>query len=321
LRSGLLRARLLRAGLLRSRGRQFRGRRDRLLRAGLLRTWVLRARLLRGLRRGGSAVGASGSSERVRTGGLLRRRVPARLLRPRKGVSSRYATAAFRMRPNQASDALDTRPSTDRAADLRVDGPAVPAFASSLRAYVSTRVPAQEVDDVVQDVLLRWVMRAGSIAPEELEPWLITTARNRAVDVLRARGAAPLDSEVDPGRAVDESVTKGALADLVCCLASMLEALTPEERELLRRVDADGGSQAQLAAELGLSPSGLRARVQRARARLRVEFDACCVFERDALGAVVDWRARRRDAAPPFPSCGPTNGPCADSCSEPGACC
>lgn len=79
----------------------------------------------------------------------------------------------------------------------------------------------------------------------------------------------------------------------------MLAALSPAERALLRRVDAEDGSQAQLAAELGLSASGLRARVQRARARLRAEFDACCHLERDASGAVVAWRERRDDAAPP----------------------
>jgi RNA polymerase sigma-70 factor (ECF subfamily) len=229
-------------------------------------------------------------------------------------MSSRYASAAFRMRPNQPRDASDALTATTRIADTHVGGPAVPAFAASLRDYVATRVPAQEVDDVVQDVLLRWLQRAGSLRPDELEPWLITTARNRAVDVLRARGAANLGADDELARVPEAPVAKGALADLVCCLESMLAALTPAERDLLRQVDADGGSQVELAAQLGLAPSGLRARVQRARARLRAEFDVCCEFERDALGSVVDWRARRPDAPPPAQCGGPCSGPCDGPC-------
>lgn len=206
------------------------------------------------------------------------------------------------MRSNQLRDDSGKASSTARTADLPIGGP--PAFAAGLRAYVATRVPAQEVDDVVQDVLLRWVQRAGALESDELEPWLIATARNRAVDVLRARGATPVAAEDDLARVTDEPVAQGALADLVCCLGSMLDALTPAERDLLRRVDAEGASQAEHAADLGLSPSGLRARVQRARARLRAAFDACCDFERDALGAVVDWRAHRRSTAPRPPCSG-----------------
>jgi RNA polymerase sigma-70 factor (ECF subfamily) len=191
-------------------------------------------------------------------------------------------------------------------------GPAEPRLTASLRAFVAAHAPPQDVDDIVQDVFLRWTLRAGSLTSEELEPWLIATARHRAIDALRARGAAPANAEALTYVA-HEPPPRGALSQLVCCLEAMLAALDPEQRALLRRVDAEGASQASIAAELGLSPSGLRARVQRARARLRAEFDACCEFERDARGGVIDWRVRPTDDGSRAP-CGGADGPSSTDC-------
>jgi RNA polymerase sigma-70 factor (ECF subfamily) len=233
--------------------------------------------------------------------------VPAGVLRARKGLTARYSDALTRMTPIQLPNSPDSGDSRAQRAGHHAGGRAnangALEIAADLRAYVATRVPAQDVDDVVQDVLLRWVERAGWLEGDTLEPWLITTARNRATDVLRARGTAPVAGTDALGEDLDQPVVTGALAGLVCCLGSMLDALAPAERELLRRVDAEGGSQAELAAELGLSASGLRARVQRARARLRAAFVSCCDLERDAHGAVIDWNVRRTGTTPPS-TCG-----------------
>lgn len=141
--------------------------------------------------------------------------MPAGLLRPFAGLIARYADAALKMRSDPPRDGSDRSASAARAPDDHVGGTVVPAFAASLEAYVATRVPTQDVDDVVQDVLLRWVERAGSLEPEALEPWLITTARNRAIDVLRRRGALHADGDVELAGAAEEPAAQGALADLV----------------------------------------------------------------------------------------------------------
>ncbi|HCH25404.1 MAG TPA: RNA polymerase sigma factor SigZ, partial [Oceanospirillaceae bacterium] len=48
-------------------------------------------------------------------------------------------------------------------------------------------------------------------------------------------------------------------------------------------------SQKQLAQELGISYSGLKSRVQRARVDLRQLFESCCSLELDAQGQIMDY--------------------------------
>lgn len=207
--------------------------------------------------------------------------------------------------------------------------PAGPGVDAALRAYVASRVPAQEVDDVVQDVLLRWLDHAGAIPREALEAWLVATARRRTIDWLRGRGRALARNEEDLDALAERDAAPDALAALAGCLGRMLDALDPEDRALLARVDGAGASQADLARELGLSPSGARARVQRARGRLREVFDACCEFETDRRGGVVDWRRRAGTRVAvahsgcglpecgPSASCGEASGPTACGCAGP----
>ncbi|MGE3165465.1 MAG: sigma factor-like helix-turn-helix DNA-binding protein [Planctomycetota bacterium] len=82
----------------------------------------------------------------------------------------------------------------------------------------------------------------------------------------------------------------------------MLERLDREDRIVLQRVDMLGESQAEIARELGMSMSGLKSRVQRARQRLRAQLEDCCAVERDRSGRPVDYR-RRPDRPSPCDGC------------------
>src|SRR5438093_1060335 len=73
-------------------------------------------------------------------------------------------------------------PERDRRATFLAD----PALASQLARFVRTRVPAIEVDDIVQSTLAD-ALASGS-APEndaELKPWLFGIARNKIADHFR----------------------------------------------------------------------------------------------------------------------------------------
>ena len=56
----------------------------------------------------------------------------------------------------------------------------------------------------------------------------------------------------------------------------------------------EGLTQVEMAEELGLSVSGAKSRVQRARAMLRDDLLECCHFEFDRLGHVIDYEPRPR---------------------------
>lgn len=165
------------------------------------------------------------------------------------------------------------------------------ATRSRLRDFVARRVPSGvDPEDVVQDVLTRMVEHASDVPPGKLQAWALRTARNAIVDLLRRRRpaaleeasvAAPEQQDLDP-------------VDLARCLQPLLDLLEDDDRWVLQQVDAEGRSQTDLARELGVAPSTVKSRVQRARQRLRVIIERCCDLELDSRGTPIDARRRER---------------------------
>lgn len=176
-------------------------------------------------------------------------------------------------------------------------------FLTRLRTFVRGRVRSEhDAEDIVQDVLTRFVQHDDPINAQSVYAWLFTVARRAIIDRSRAasiRNHASLDgaSPVEP--ADDPAVS----SELARCMEPMLESLDREDRELLRRVDMLGESQADVARELGMSMSGLKSRVQRARRRLRARLEDCCAIDRDPAGQPADYR-RRPDRPSPCDGCG-----------------
>jgi len=161
------------------------------------------------------------------------------------------------------------------------------AFGSEVERYVRRRVPASDADDVVQDVWLRFHERLGGLREEDrVAPWLFRIARSVVVDHLRRRRP-----EGDPPDVADEPDAEGNHNETVGeWLPAMMDSLPEPYREALRLVEIDGVAQADLAARLGLSPSGAKSRVQRARKMLVETLRRCCHVELDGRGNVIDWK-------------------------------
>ncbi len=152
------------------------------------------------------------------------------------------------------------------------------------------------VDDLVQQAALRLVRTVGAARSADDAEWRNGAQRGaylrRVVQSVHAdhfRRARPTEPWHDS--AADDSATGGrALTDQVAdWLPFFVEQLPEPYREALREVELRGTSQQELAARLGLSPSGLRTRVQRGRRRLKALVDACCAltWEDDQVAAVT----------------------------------
>ena len=70
-------------------------------------------------------------------------------------------------------------------------------------------------------------------------------------------------------------------------LRAVIEGLPPKYREALTLVDLGGKSQKEVAEALGVSYSGMKSRVQRAREMLKRAILDCCAYEFDKYGNVV----------------------------------
>ena len=126
----------------------------------------------------------------------------------------------------------------------------------------------EDAEDVYQDVFLRLAQSATEFSSQEhLKAWLLRVAVNRCHDVARLRSrrpAVPLDSmPFEPSAA-------GPLSpDEVRALWEAVGELPESMRVVIHLYYQEGYSGKEIAGLLGLEPSTVRTRLQRARAQLK----------------------------------------------------
>ncbi len=170
------------------------------------------------------------------------------------------------------------------------------AFATDVRRYFARRVPEpHDADDLVQDVFLRVhrhlpTLRAG----ERVGPWVFRIARHALIDFYRHRATRGEATPVDDELALPEDDDTTMTATVAGWLADFLPALDAADREAVRLADIEGVPQTELARRWGVSVSGAKSRVQRARRRLRALVLDCCHVAFDRRGNVLDYEPRAR---------------------------
>jgi RNA polymerase sigma-70 factor (ECF subfamily) len=166
------------------------------------------------------------------------------------------------------------------------------AYCCRLLAFIRRRVADEtEAEDLLQEVFLR-VHRSLCCQPDWQKPagWFYQIARNLIIDHYRQRREWEEIPEDLPDGAppVSSLLEDNPEAELALSLREMVAALPEPYRQALVLTEYEGVSQKELAARLGLSPTGARSRVQRARAMLRDLLLACCHIELDRRGRVLD---------------------------------
>jgi RNA polymerase sigma-70 factor (ECF subfamily) len=166
------------------------------------------------------------------------------------------------------------------------------ALRVGLRRFVARKVRPAQVDDLVQDILLRMHERAGELRDEtRLAGWAFRIAQRVVADHHRATRPERALTEVDEA-VIDPSETGNQNAFMAEWLGPMVALLPDEYAEALQLVDVEGMSQREFATRMGLSVSGAKSRVQRGRRMLEELLRACCDLELDALGNVIGYRGR-----------------------------
>lgn len=176
-------------------------------------------------------------------------------------------------------------------------------FHQPLRRFVRRRVRGPAVaEDLLQEIFIKIHLRLNTLAQaERLAAWVYQIARRTVLDYERRPrpATAALADELayllpadllftDP--AADPGADAGP--DLAGCLAPFLNRLPADYRQALQLTELGSLSQKEYAAQLGLSYSGAKSRVQRARRQLHELFTACCRIEADAYGNVLTAQPR-----------------------------
>jgi RNA polymerase sigma-70 factor, ECF subfamily len=165
-----------------------------------------------------------------------------------------------------------------------------------LRRFVLARVGDPELAaDITQDVLARSIASGALDQVDNVAAWLYRSARNAVIDHYRTRRTFDPDSVLEtwPAPDADPGLPNPATRELARCLQPMLRGLQPAARDALTRVDLEGQTHQQAAEQLGLSVSGMKSRVQRARRELRDRLTDCCQVDTDGAGAITDYAPKQ----------------------------
>jgi RNA polymerase sigma-70 factor (ECF subfamily) len=170
-------------------------------------------------------------------------------------------------------------------------------FADRLGQFIRARVndPAA-ADDIRQDVFVKIQRRLGSLRDfSKLESWLYHIARNAIIDHYRARRET---TEIAESLPADAPGHDADVEGLKAAFRRMIDNLPEPYREAIALTEFHGLTQQQLAERAGISLSGAKSRVQRGRAMLKADLEACCRFEFDRRGRVMDCEPRQRQSCP-----------------------
>ena len=129
-------------------------------------------------------------------------------------------------------------------------------------------------DEVIQEVYLKIWSGAGQFNPGLASPitWMVTIARNRAIDLVRKRAEVSIEEEpeaMDVAADLPNPLAPRELAEEVRRLMGCIERLEPERQSLVLLAYRNGWSREQLAAKLGKPVNTIKTWLRRSLLEIR----------------------------------------------------
>ena len=157
-----------------------------------------------------------------------------------------------------------------REGDRAAFGGLYARYARMVHGILLARVPAHDVDDLVQDVFLRALPRLRDLRDvARFGPWLAAITRNRANDYYRQTRAVAAVTESLPEDEAElpaSNTAPDAEAALILALARSLPE-TYSETLILRLVEGMTGP--EIDARTGMTPGSVRVNLHRGMQQLR----------------------------------------------------
>lgn len=143
-------------------------------------------------------------------------------------------------------------------------------------AFLEHRVgSAADAEEILQGAYLKGAAALDPPEDEGVVAWFYRILRNAVIDHYRRRDAER--RALDRSAREAEEPSEEQLRDAACeCILDVLASLKGEYATILRRVDVDEQSIADVAAEQAISSANARVRLHRARAALRSELISAC---------------------------------------------
>lgn len=166
-----------------------------------------------------------------------------------------------------------------------------------LRKFIRNRIANEDdAEDILQDVLLKLINNIDKLMDnQKINAWIYKITRNAIIDYYRRnRHHSEFGSlsEDLPAELEDDLSSNSKIA---LCLKNMVEELPDIYRQAIVLTAFENRTQKEYSEITGISLSGAKSRVQRARSLLKEIVLGCCYLEFDRLGNIIDYKKRSED--------------------------
>ena len=168
-------------------------------------------------------------------------------------------------------------------------------YHSRLHRFIENRVQdSSRADDILQDVFVRIHSHIDTLQEAgKIQSWVYQITRNAIIDHYRTDKKL---AELPESLTADVDTLKEQIRQEVAhCLLPMVQSLPDPYRQAIMLAEIEGLPQKAVAEKLGLSFSGAKSRIQRARSLVRDLLDQCCHFTYDGRGNVIDYERHGPD--------------------------
>jgi RNA polymerase sigma-70 factor (ECF subfamily) len=148
-------------------------------------------------------------------------------------------------------------------------------FLSFLTRRVGNRSDAEEI---LQAAFVKSVEKSDSIRDSEtVVAWFYRLLRNAIIDYYRHRDAEHRALTRVAGMSTEMEMPEPDFERAICqCVNDLLPTLKNDYSALLRRVELEGASIAEVAVERGMTANNTRVKIHRARTALRKQLELSC---------------------------------------------
>lgn len=170
-------------------------------------------------------------------------------------------------------------------------------FSAPLKAYIKKRVKKdQDVDDILQTVFFKIHHSISNLKEaDKLHAWVYSITRHALADFYRSRKSEPDITEFPEDVICDSEDKLTANDEITQCLIPMINHLPEKYKQAILFTEFQNLTQKELSERMGLSVSGAKSRVQRARLKLKEMLLGCCHLEFDRRGNVIDYKHKSSD--------------------------
>ncbi len=171
------------------------------------------------------------------------------------------------------------------------------SFNKDLYRFILSRVKDSDAaKDILQDSFIKIQLGISSLKEEKsLKFWIYRITYNSIIDYFRKKNfdVNEFNDNYDVESSKDKYDLNDKTSELAECILPFINKLPEIYKEALSLTEFQNYSQTELAEKLGISYSGAKSRVQRAKVKLRELFEDCCNISYDKYGNIIDYKSRK----------------------------